>query len=168
MIEIPLTQGKVALIDDEDAHLAQFKWCVAGTGAKAYAIRNPGSRNTCKRLLLHREVLGAPSGTEVDHVNGDGLDCRRSNLRLATNTQNHWNMGKRCDNTSGFKGAFFLRSNKKPQKVRRKPWLAQIKANGQTIYLGYFATAEDAARAYDKAAKELHGEFARLNFPEAP
>jgi hypothetical protein len=155
VIEIRLTQGKVAIIDDEDARLAQFRWRVT---PKGYAVRHsPRVHYKRASIYLHREVLGV-TGTPatVDHINMDRLDCRRCNLRVATASQNGANRGPQRNNTSGFKGVRWF----KP----RKKWRAQIKTHGKQETLGYFTAAEDAARAYDRAALDAFGEFARLNF----
>jgi len=155
MREIPLTQGKVAIVDEEDAdRVLAFKWSATrcrDTG-RYYAGRREGRRF----VSLHRFILNAPPDRQVDHVNRDGLDNRRSNLRLATPSQNQWNRERRSDNRTGFKGVFAHKSGK---------WQALIKANRKHIYLGLFDSKEDAARAYDLAALLLHGEFARINFP---
>ncbi len=155
MITIPLTQGKVALIDDEDAHLADLGW-YAHRGARGgwYALRHEGRRV----VRLHEAVLGQ-SG--VDHRNGDGLNCRRGNLRPATAAQNAKNRARGRNNTSGFKGV-----SRATDRDRPNPWHARVMVDRRSVSLGYHATPEEAARAYDAAATKLHGEFARLNFPE--
>lgn len=155
-MEIPLTQGKIALIDDEDWPLvAGFKWHarVKRDRRCAYAV----SCRDGRRIHMHRVILDAPPCAEVDHVNGDGLDNRRKNLRLATRSENQWNKVLYKTNTSGYKGVFW---DKNCSRFR-----AAIKVFGVRRYLGSFLTAADAARAYDAAARDLHGEFAGLNFP---
>jgi hypothetical protein len=164
VITIPLTQGKVALIDDCDAHLAAFKWCAKRDrdGRKWYAIRKaPRDGGPGRRMWLHREVLGVTDPkVEVDHKDGNGLDCRRHNLRAATTQQNQANRGVQANNTSGFKGVNWRKRDRK--------WRAQIRVSGRNRGLGHYATPEDAARAYDAAAREAFGEFAFLNFPIPP
>lgn len=170
VVSIPLTQGQVALIDEVDGDLSQLKWCAKREKTKKifpyYAIRKAprtgGSRTseTLHRVIFAR-LLGRHLliGEQVDHVNGNGLDNRRSNLRLASASQNGCNKGKNENNTSGYKGVTFCRSDRK--------WRAQIRSYGdaQPRYLGGFSSIIDAAIAYDRAAYELHGEFARANFP---
>lgn len=157
--EIPLTQGLVTLVDQDDAStvLGQGKWYAHRNRHVIYALRMArrpdGSRYT---LALHTFLTGWPL---VDHINGDGLDNRRGNLRPATDAGNRRNARLRTDNTSGFKGVYWYKS--------REKWRAKIYVDGQGKCLGYHATPEEAARAYDAAARELHGEFARLNFPDA-
>lgn len=111
-------------------------------------------KTTSKAVLLHRDLLGNPKGI-VDHINGDGLDCRRSNLRLASASESAANVKLRSDNSTGFKGV----------SPHRKKWSARIQWRGKRYELGDFSSCEEAVRAYDKAARELHGEFAVLNFP---
>jgi hypothetical protein len=156
-IEIPLTQGLVALIDDVDAVavLAVGKWTANLTPTNAYAYRRPRLNGRSTTISLHAFLTGWPY---VDHRNGDGLDNRRANLRAATHAQNVRNRGSQRNNTSGYKGVSFDRS--------RGLYLAKIAVDRRQIALGRYANPTDAARAYDAAARELHGDFARVNFPE--
>lgn len=158
MIEIPLTKGFVAIVDDEDAHLARHNWFAFRGRYTWYAARKEpkpggGQRTVC----LHREVLGAPARAQVDHCDGNGLDCRRHNLRLASGTQNQGNRRLNRNNKSGFKGVFWYKA--------RGKWTAAIKVGKRRPWLGLFDAPEDAARAYDAAARAAFGEFARTNFP---
>jgi len=156
MIQIPLTHGKVAIVDDCDAAQAIHKWFVKRDRHTWYAARNITAAPTIRKTLrLHREILGVGPGQCIDHVNGDGLDCRRSNLRLATQSQNQQNQGKNKRNKCGFKGVF----------QRKGTWYSHIRIDGRLVHLGCFRTPEDAARTYDEAARKHHGDFARLNFP---
>jgi hypothetical protein len=161
MIEIPLTKGYVAIVDDEDAHLAVFKWQArAVEGQPVYARRTDRSAGYPRGILLHRAVLGVTDPTiSIDHHNGDGLDCRRGNLRVATRSQNQWNRGAPRSNKSGFKGVDWNAAMGK--------WRAKIRVNWKMHHCGYFEDPVAAAHAYDAAAIRLHGEFARLNFPGA-
>lgn len=166
MVEVTLTQGKVALIDDEDAErILAHKWTLLTINREGkityYARRNvapQGWNGPQKSILLHRFILDAPDGMQVDHINHDGLDNRRENLRLATNAQNHWNIPSSRPNQFGFRGV------ESPKRFNGG-YGARIKVNGELVRVGPFKTAEEAARAYDLLAKHYHGEFATLNFP---
>ena len=156
MKKIELTQGQVAIVDKEDYDkLQQFKWrcCFAKSDLKyAHAQINK------KSILLHRFILDLKKGEMADHINGDGLDNRRSNLRKCSFSQNMFNMRIFKNNKCGYKGVYYR--NDKP---RSKPWKATINANKKRYNLGYFETSIEAARAYDVAALKHHGEFARFN-----
>lgn len=114
-------------------------------------------KGTRKLIKMHRLILNAPHGTEVDHRDGNGLNNTRDNLRLAVGGQNKHNRGPLRNNKSGYKGVWQTKPNQ---------WGVQITHNSVHIHVGVFTSPEDAARAYDAKAKELFGEFAWLNFPE--
>lgn len=158
MKAIPLTSGAEAIVDDEDYHyLMQWKWRLS-KGRATRTARDPktGKRHT---VFMHRVVArrkGLPSGRMVDHRDRNRLNNKRRNLRAATNTENQCNKGPQSNNTSGFKGVSW---HKKARK-----WSAQIRLHGKQKHLGLFELAKDAAQAYDTAARQLHGEFACLNF----
>jgi len=156
--EIPLTRGKVALVDAEDYEwLSQFNWYAAQLRPGLfYAMRNDYVGGTSRSVYLHRLVMRAKRGQYVDHTNGDGLDNRRENLRFCTNAQNLQNQ-HRTSGSSPYKGVSWSK--------RARKWTAQIKAN-RLIHLGYFNSEKKAALAYDEAARRLFAEFARPNFPE--
>lgn len=161
MVEIPLTQGKVALVDDEDAHLAQLRWFADKHSHTFYAARNKPKVNGKHQGLirLHQMVMGAPPpGMEIDHINGNGLDNRRSNLRFVSHKQNqHNHRARRAKTGTHFKGVYW--------HSLKRYWWSQIQVDGKSICLGLFPTPEAGARAYDEAALRYHGEHARLNFP---
>jgi hypothetical protein len=160
---IPLTQGKVALVDpSEFLTLMQWKWfahCDHSTG-RFYAARlvTVGKKKQ-KYVSMHRFLMGFPP-CKVDHRDRDGLHNWQLNLRLANDQQNAANSRTQSNNTSGFRGVSFFKDG------RRLPWHAYIIDNQKQIYLGSHDTAEAAARAHDKASFALRGEFASLNFPE--
>ena len=155
---IDLTQGKVALVDDEDYEsLRVHKWYARrDTGGKVwYAVRkHRNDAGVQKDVLMHREIL--KSGTaSVDHRNGDGLDNRRENLRFATHSQNAANARLQQRNTSGYKGVYW-------DKVKKK-WIARVVHEGKYHYVGAFEDRISASIARDKFAKQMFGEFASLN-----
>lgn len=156
--EIQLSQGKVALVDDEDyEELNQHKWCAMKDYKTFYAMRSIQLDGHQHTLRMHNAIMGTKG---IDHKNNDGLDNRRDNLRKATASQNSHNKSKYSNNTSGYRGVYWDRRNKK--------WRAQIGVNGKQRRLGYFSSALEAASAYDEAALELHGEFARTNIRLQP
>lgn len=156
-----LTQDKVAIVDDEDFDWAfQWKWYAHLTRSGFYAKRKDYSSGRQKTIQLHREILarklGRPlePGEETDHINGDTLDNRRANLRLATHAQNGRNRTKKNkNNTSGYMGVDWHKTK----------WRAHIQVNGKDIHLGYFHDLVEAARVYDEAALKYHGRFASIN-----
>ncbi len=155
---IPLTQGKIALVDDEDFEwLMQWKWFYHD----GYAATNSGKWPNRKGAKMHRLIMNTPSGMETDHINCDKLDNRRSNLRICDGTQNQANTNLRNLNTSGYKGVSRHNNRGKPGK-----WRAQIAIRGKKIHIGLFENLEDAARAYDETAIKYYGEFAKTNFPK--
>lgn len=158
--EIKLTQGKVAIVDDELFEwLNQWKWCYQrNSNAKytGYATRHKS--NPSKTEYMHRVIMNPPKGMDIDHIDGDGLNNQRNNLRICTHAQNGMNRSKNKNNSSGFKGVFW-------DEITRK-WRAIIDRNDKHIHLGRFSDIEDAAKAYDKAARELYGEFAYQNFTD--
>jgi hypothetical protein len=157
--EIPLSQGKVALVDDDDfERVSQFKWSYIGGYAKRSVVRSDGKR---RLYPLHRFIMGISQESEfmVDHVNLDKLDCRKENLRVCTKFQNNNNHGpkdRQGKSTSRYKGVSY--------KVdARNKWRARIGVDGVEYTLGYFSTEEEAAIAYNNAAIKYFGEFAWLN-----
>jgi len=130
------------------------KWYADKSFQTFYGRKNFWRGGRCFSIKMHAFILGIPF---ADHANGNGLDNRRENLRPADATTNAWNRPRKSDNTSGYKGVSWDRKNGN--------WRAYITANGSRRHLGRFATAELAAAAYDVAAREIHGQFARLNFP---
>jgi DNA polymerase-1 len=161
---IPLTQGKYAIVDPDDyRRLSKHKWYAAGSpGNCYYAVRAVMTKNGKKRRLhMHRQILKVPDDMFVDHINRNSLDNRKANLRPATPSQNGRNRAKYTNGTysSKYKGVTL-------HCGKNKPWRAHIQFNHKLISLGSFDDEIRAAKAYDRAAKRYHGEFAVLNFPE--
>jgi len=169
MKEITLTQGMVALVDDEDFEwLNQWKWCV---NKKTYAKRAIYKNGEIQILLMHRDIMNAQKGMQVDHIDHNCLNNQKSNLRLCNNSQNQMN----CNTKGGkskYKGVVLKIKNRsqtlKNGKIKTyyysKPFYAQITVNSKKKFLGYFKTEMQAAIAYDEAAVKYFGEFANLNF----
>lgn len=155
---IPLTKGKFAKVDPADyPMLVKYKWFARYTPQTYYASFCRKINGRQKTFHMHRIIMNPPDGFVVDHINGDGLDNRRANLRLATAAQNSRNCRAKINGISKYKGV-------SPEK-RRNCWRAALTIDGKQIHIGQFKSEIEAAKAYDKAAKKYHGQFARLNFP---
>lgn len=161
---VPLANGKgFAWVDVVDVEaVGAWSWCPhqGKTSRTPYAH---ATVNNCT-VSLHRfiaERAGLQARQHVDHIDRDGLNCTRGNLRAATPSQNHGNERRSRNNTSGYKGVTHSCAK------RRLTWCAQITIHRKRLYLGSFDTRESAARVYDAWAREAFGEFAALNFPEA-
>ena len=154
MKEIQLTQGRVALVYDEDfEYLSQWKWYFNS----GYAVRSTwhigGKRGQVK---MHRLINKTILGLDTDHINSKGLDNRKINLRSVSHMQNCHNTGDRKNSSSKHKGVYF-------NNHRGRPWKAQIRINGKRICLGTFDTETDAAKAFNNASIKFHKEYGRLN-----
>jgi hypothetical protein len=158
---IPLSQGQVAIVDDEDfERLNSHGWYALKSVCKNrivhYAVRWGEKQNGKKKLFyMHRQILGLNKGVNCDHINGDVLDNRRINLRPCNQSQNGGNSQKQPGTSSRFKGVTWAR--------RDSIWMAQIMVNRHHIYLGNFPDQESAAAAYDRAAEKCFGEFSLTN-----
>ena len=157
MKQIKITPNKlsksVIIDDDMFEFINRYKWHYNGH----YAMR--GTRDSdgkSKTVYMHREVIVANKGEIVDHINRNPLDNRKSNLRICNTYQNSMNRSNRSNNTSGYKGVSWFK--------RDSNWVSHIRLYGKSMNIGYFSSKISAAKAYDKKAKELFGEFANLNF----
>lgn len=167
MVIIQLTKGLSAIIDDVDAEkVKNFSW-IAHKGKHTWYARawvrvgragiKHGIVRGGKFIYLHRLIMGFPDGKQVDHKDRDGLNCRRENLREATQNQNMQNMRMRTSNKSGFRGVCFKKGN------ITRPWIAQIRNGKTNVCIGRFSTAKEAAVAYNAASLKIHGEFGYRN-----
>jgi hypothetical protein len=157
MTIIPLTKNKIATVDDYDyPELSQNKWSARQSkkDGKWYAVR----RSKGRMIYMHRQIMKTPPELQVDHKDGNGLNCQRYNMRNCTHIQNSWNKQK-TKGASIFKGVSWAKRNKK--------WSAYIAPSGKSICIGHFNSEEEAAKAYDREAVLRFGEFAYLNFPLA-
>lgn len=159
MAALPLTQDKIALVDSADLDLlTRWRWEYLPNGRDGYAVRRFRSGGKHITIYLHRQLLRAAPGEIVDHINGNGLDNRRENLRLATASENMANRPAKPRDIP-YRGVYRSRSGPTPYK-------AMLSVAGKCRHLGWFARMEDAARAYDRAAYATWGRFARLNFAD--
>jgi len=153
---VPLTRGFVAQIDVDDLDkVAGYNWFAVVQSHGAYAVRRvSGVKGRGSKVSMHRTILQVGENEQVDHIDLDGLNNCKSNLRIATPMQNTWNRRRSAANTSGLKGVCWNKASKK--------WQSQIKVCGKSRYLGLFETAEAAHSAYCKAANQHYGEYARI------
>lgn len=160
---LPLNRGLSALVDDADYDLVmKYHWYAAWgkTSNTWYAAVT----NTKPYIQMHRLILGAKAGEEVDHRDHNGLNNTRANIRICTHRQNHQNMRKYRGGKCPYKGVYFFSHKPVPN-----PWYVQITVNGKILNLGMFSTPEEGAQAYNEAAKKHFGEFAHLNvIPKLP
>ena len=151
----------VAKVDDEDYDsISQFKWYAQVIRGKVYAARNRSRKSPLgkRTIFLHRVISNASDGEMVDHIDGDGLNCCRNNLRNCTNSENLMNRGAPKNNTSGYKGVCWDKQD--------RVWTAKITLNQVQMNIGRYDDPIDAARAYDTKAREIFGEYAWTNFKE--
>lgn len=152
---VPLTRGLFTKIDTADYDIvAPYMWCALPDGWNVYATR--ARQRDGSSTKMHRVLMGTPKGMHTDHINGDGLDNRRANLRICTSAENMRNRRSNTGSSSRFLGVHFDRKS--------RVWRAQIRSGSASQMLGSFADEVEAALAYDAAARVSYGEFARLNF----
>lgn len=156
---IPLSRGLFAIVDADDYEfLMQWKWYAKVGPRSVYAWRDqylPGGKRI--KIFMHRVILETPAGMGTDHVDCDGLNNTRGNLRSVTRSQNQMNRRPNLGGTSPFKGVCLDTS------TPRKPWRARIEVNGRTIRLGNFSREDDAGAAYAAAAVKYFGGYARVS-----
>ncbi len=159
MKTIPLTKGKVALVDDDDfERLSAYRWSATEQrDSGQFRAERAGRKGEPKTVLMHRDIMGVAAGEYVDHANHNTLDNRRENLRVCSPSQNNANRRRVRTGVSKYKGVY--------RGSQGKGWIAQVTLNRRKTTLGRFDDEAAAAAAYDEAAREIHGEFACLNFP---
>jgi len=155
---LKLNQGKEVLIDDEDFDRVNlYRWSVQKRKNGFRAMRKPKPGED-QNIYLHRYILNVPRGLEIDHINHNQLDNRRSNLRIVSHRQNLQSRRGNLKKSIKFKGVSFNRRY-------LRPFISQITFENRNVYLGCYQNAIEAAKAYDSKAREFFGEFAYLNFP---
>lgn len=154
MKKIPLTRGKYAIVDDEDYEwLTQWSWCYNNR----YAIRGMSRGGVQKKFPMHREIMKTPIGLETDHINGNTLDNRKSNLRICTHKENGRNRKvSKNKKWSEYKGVTY--------RTDRRVWITQIRKDNRLYKVGYFKNELEAALTYDIWAVKFFGKYAKLNF----
>ena len=186
IIESPKHGKHTVLIDEEDwERVSQYTWYISKprSGRTSYVranvpdpdggVRYRKDRDCWEKkttkIALHRFIMNTPKGMAVDHINHNGLDNRKKNLRNCTHAENCRNVRKKpINDSSKFKGVSYAPRSSCNVNDLSKPWIAQIRLDYKTHYIGSFPTPEEAALEYDRKALELHGEFAHLNFPDGP
>lgn len=159
MAYVPLTKGYEAIIDAEDAKLIGAEnWCVTGPGVQIgggciYAMRRAKCDGVMTTIKMHRLIINAPDGFQIDHIDGNGLNNRKENLRVVTPAQNLKNRRLSRHNTSGFKGVSWSKS--------RQKWMANIFSDGRAYHLGEYDSPEEAHKAYVEGSKRYHGDYGR-------
>jgi len=154
--KIQLTQNKICLVDEEDYNwLSKYKWYAHKEGSNWYVTgREIGNK---KIIRMHRLILNPPNDMQIDHIDGDGLNNQKNNLRICTLQQNRMNQRPRPGN-SKYKGVYCIKKNNIPFR-----WHSHLNINNKRINIGYFKTENEAALAYNKKAIEVFREFAKLN-----
>ena len=158
MQTIPLTKGMVAIVDDDYyEELSKYKWCAKKNKRNYYAERSHWDGRRFVSIQMHRQIMGRPNGDDLfcDHINMNGLDNRRENLRLVTRSVNTHHARLSKNNKSGFRGVYLNKNSKK--------WVATIKVNNKRHHGGTFSCISDAIVARDYLAKKYFGEYAVLN-----
>lgn len=147
ILSLKLIRDKIVLVDKDDfLKYGKYKWTF-----DKYAVRFVKG----KKVYLHRLIMDCPKNMEVDHINGNELDCRKNNMRICTHAENSRNIKLRTDNTSGYKGVSWYKNYDK--------WLVRVFLNNKKIHIGYFENKNEAVTAYNEAAIKYHGRFARIN-----
>lgn len=155
-VEIRVGRSSVAKVDFCDFEIvSRYKWSKVGQEHCKYAQMQKRSQDSV-HVKMHRLILDVPKGVVVDHINGDGLDNRRANLRSCSHGENLRNSRKHCKSSSAYKGVYWSKKECR--------WIAQLVLSGKKIYGGRFKHEEDAARRYDEMALDHFGEYAKLNF----